>query len=45
VRQNLVNKEANAKIIIFRGDKFDNEPEFIDIDLEADFGIQSSRDK
>ena len=43
VRQNLVNKEANAKIIIFRGDKFDNEPEFIDIDLEVDFGIQNSK--
>ena len=34
LKYRLLNKETSAKLVIFRGDKQINEPEFIEIDIE-----------
>ena len=38
----LQNKEQSAKLVIFRGDKLENEPDFIDLDIEKDFVSSSN---
>ena len=37
VHDKLLNKESSAKLVIFRGDKLENEPAFIPIDIDKDF--------
>lgn len=37
LKHRLLNKETSAKLIIFRGDKQINEPDFIEIDIEKWF--------